>query len=78
MKYIPVSIETLDKITLDSLIETRRNWIEDLGCNRHIFVYGDSEADDAEIQKHIGAIDLIINWYATHEQLEEIYGKVSD
>ena len=47
--------------------------IEGVGCcaNDHVFVYGDQEADDIEIQKHIDSLDTLIDWFATPEQLEE-------
>jgi predicted metal-binding protein len=44
-----------------------------------VFVYGDQEADDIEIQKHIDSLDKLINWFGTPEQLEECgLSRISD
>ena len=34
--------------------------------------WGDQEADDAEIQKHIDAAELLLKWFSTKEQLTEM------
>ena len=49
-------------------------FINDLGANNHVFVYGDSEADDAEIQKHIDSLDDLIKWFGTPEQVKQVFG----
>ena len=37
-----------------------------------MFVWGVQEEDDAEIQKHIDALELLLKWYATPEQLKDM------
>jgi hypothetical protein len=44
----------------------------DIGANNLVFVWGDLEADAAEIQKHIDALELILKWYSTSDQLKEM------
>ena len=71
---IEVDYEVADRIVVSQLRETRDSFIRDLGNNNHVFVWGDQEADDLEIQKHLDAVDLLLRWYATPDQLAEIYG----
>ena len=61
--------DTIDSIVVGQLRDTWQSWKNDLGANAHIFVWGDQEADDAQIQKHIDAIELLLKWYSTSEQL---------
>lgn len=69
---IELNWDMVDEIVVGQLRKTYDTLADDLGRGRHIFVYGDQEADDAEIQKHIEAFELILKWYATPEQLKEM------
>jgi len=72
-KYtIDLSYEMTDQIVVDQLRNTWETLKGDLGANHHIFVWGDQEADDVEIQKHIDALELILKWYSTPDQLKEM------
>ena len=71
---IEVDYEVADRIVVSQLFESRASLMKDLGNSHHVFVWGDQEADDIEIQKHIDALDLLLQWYATPDQLEELYG----
>ena len=71
---IEVDNEMADRILVSQLRETRDSFMKDLGNNSNVFVWGDQEADDLEIQKHLDAVDLLLQWYATPDQLAEIYG----
>jgi len=62
-KTVELSYEQLDRIVWKSLQETCDRLAQDLGANNSVFVFGDSEADDIEIQKVIDAFDLVIDWY---------------
>ena len=64
--------EAVDGIVVSQLRETWQAFKNDLGANAHIFVWGDQEADDAEIQKHIDALELILKWYSTPDQLKDM------
>jgi hypothetical protein len=64
--------EAVDDIVVSQLRETWESLKRDLGANAHIFVWGDQEADDAEIQKHIDALELMLKWYSTPDQLVEM------
>lgn len=64
---IDLDYEQVDRIVWKQLEETRDSLIKDLGASNHIFVWGDPEADDIEIQKHIDALNLIIEWYRIPE-----------
>ena len=71
---VELDIDQFDKLVVGELIRTRAQFLDDLGANNHVFVYGDQEADDAEIQKHIDSLDQLIKWFGTEEQIEEVYG----
>ena len=53
--------ETIDNIVVGQLRDTWEGLKKDLGANNHVFVWGDQEADDAEIQKHIDALFCIVH-----------------
>jgi hypothetical protein len=74
-KYtVELDIEQIDRIVADDLIRCRQTFVDDLAAGNNIFVWGDSAADDIEIQKHIDAFDVVLSWYCTPEQLEDVYG----
>jgi hypothetical protein len=62
----------VDEIVVKQLCDSIGSLRADLGAGKSVFVWGDSEADDIEIQKHIDAFELIIKWYATPEQLADM------
>ena len=64
--------ETVDNVVVGQLRDTRERLKADLGAGSWVFVWGDQEADDAEIQKHIDALELILKWYSTPEQLADM------
>ena len=71
---VELDVDQFDKLVVEELIRTRAQFINDLGANNHVFVYGDSEADDVEIQKHIDSLDDLIKWFGTPEQIKEVFG----
>jgi len=71
---VELDIDQFDKLVVEELIRTRETFLNDLGANNHVFVWGDQEADDAEIQKHIDSVDQLIKWFGTPEQIKEVYG----
>jgi hypothetical protein len=71
---VELDIDQFDKLVVGELIRSRDAFLGDLGANNHVFVYGDQEADDIEIQKHIESLDTLIKWFATPEQLKKVYG----
>lgn len=64
--------EQIDNIVASQLRDTWERLKLDIGANNHVFVYGDQEADNAEIQKHIDAVELLLKWYSTPDQLKEM------
>jgi hypothetical protein len=64
--------ETVDSIVVEQLRSTRESLKNDQGNEAWVFVWGDQEADDAEIQKRIDALELILKWYSTPEQLADM------
>lgn len=64
--------ETVDHIVVGQLRDTWQSLKNDLGANNHVFAWGDQEQDDAEIQRHIDALELILKWYATPAQLADM------
>lgn len=71
---VTLTTDQFDTMVVEELIRTRQTFLNDLGANNHVFVYGDQEADDIEIQKHIDSFDTVINWFGTEKQIEEVYG----
>lgn len=71
---VSLTSEQFDTMVVKELIRTRAGFLNDLGANNHVFVWGDQEADDAEIQKHIDSVDQLIKWFGTPEQVKEVYG----
>ena len=69
---VELDYEAVDNIVQAQLRQTWENFKNDLGKDRNIFVWGDPEADDAEIQRHIDALEVVLKWYSTPEQLKEI------
>jgi hypothetical protein len=64
--------ETVDSVVVGQLFDTWKSLKSDLGAGSNVFVWGDQEADDAAIQKHIDAIELLLTWYSTPEQLADM------
>jgi hypothetical protein len=64
--------EAVDSVVVQQLRSTWEGLKADLGANANIFVWGDQEADDVEIQKHIDALELLLTWYSTPDQLKEM------
>lgn len=64
--------ETVDRVVVEQLRSTWENLKNDQGNQAWVFVWGDQEADDAEIQKHIDAAELLLKWFSTKEQLAEM------
>ena len=71
---VELDIDQFDKLVVEELIRTRQKFLNDLGANNHVFVWGDQEADDAEIQKHIDSLDDLIKWFGTPEQVKQVFG----
>ena len=64
--------ETIDNIVVGQLSESWKGLKADLGANNSVFVWGDQEADDAEIQRHIDALELVLKWLSTPAQLKDM------
>ena len=64
--------ETVDRVVVEQLRSTWENLKNDQGNQAWVFVWGDQEADDAEIQKRIDAAELLLKWFSTKEQLAEM------
>ena len=71
---VELDIDQFDKLVVEELIRTRAQFLNDLGANANIFVWGDQEADDAEIQKHIDSLDDLIKWFRTPDQVKQVFG----
>ena len=73
MKHtIELEWETVDSIVVSQLRDTWETLKSNLGNGVWVFVWGDQEADDAEIQKRIDALELMLKWYSTPDQLKEM------
>jgi hypothetical protein len=72
MITVKLDWETVDSIVVEQLRSTRESLKNDQGNKAWVFVWGDQEADDAEIQKYIDATELLLKWYSTQEQLVEM------
>jgi hypothetical protein len=71
---VELDIEQFDTMVVNELIRTREAFLNNLGANDHVFVWGDQEADDIEIQKHIDSLDDLIKWFGTPEQVKQVFG----
>ena len=69
---VEIDHDMSDRITFENLADCRQRFIDDLGANNSVFVWDDGEQDDALIQKHIDALELILTWYGDKQQLESI------
>lgn len=69
---VELDYEVVDEIVQSQLVRSWEGLKDDLGAGRNIFVWGDDEADDVEIQKHLDAFELLIKWYSTPDQLREL------
>lgn len=69
---VELDYEAVDNIVQAQLVETWESLKRDLGADANIFVWGDQEADDAVIQKHIDALELVIKWYSTPDQMKAL------
>ncbi len=64
--------EAVDSIVVSQLRNTWEALKGNLGNGDWVFVWGDQEADDAEIQKRIDALELMLKWYSTPDELKEM------
>lgn len=69
---IELTWDMVDNIVVGQLRETWEGLKADLGANKNVFVWGDQEADDAEIQRHIDALEIVLKWYTTSDQRKEM------
>lgn len=74
MSKISVELEweTVDSIVVSQLRSTWETLKSNLDNGVWVFVWGDQEADNAEIQKRIDALELMLKWYSTPDQLKEM------
>lgn len=74
MSKISVELDwdTIDGIVVGQLRQTWESLKNDLGANNHVFVWGDQEADNAEIQRHIDALEVVLKWYSTPDQRKDM------
>lgn len=59
---VNIDDDTVYKIVVTDLKEVRDYLEQDLGAGNNMFSLNPDE-DDAEIQRHLDALDLIIDWY---------------
>lgn len=69
---IELNWDMVDSIVVGQLRSTWESLKDDLGKGRHVFEWGDQQADDVEIQKHIDALEVVLKWFATPDQLKEM------
>lgn len=69
---VELDYEAVDNIVQSQLVRSWESLKLDLGAGNAVFVWGDPEADDVEIQKHLDAFEIVIKWYSTPDQLREL------
>jgi hypothetical protein len=69
---VELDLEAVDNIVVEQLRNTWESLKDDLGAGSGVFVWGDQEADDVEIQKHIDAVEIVLKWYSTPDQMKEM------
>lgn len=72
---VEIDHDMADRIVFENLADCRQRFLDDLGAGNSIFVWDDGEADDIEIQRHIDALDVVLSWYGTPDQLKDLYGE---
>ena len=64
MYTVKLDGEQVNRIVLNELKDSRKSFIVDLNSeNANIFYWENVEMDKAEIQRHIDALDLLIEWF---------------
>lgn len=69
---IELTWDMVDSIVVGQLRDTWESLKADFGAGKAVFVWGDQEADDAEIQRHIDALEVVLKWYTTADQRKEM------
>lgn len=69
---VEIDYQTLDDIVQAQLVRSWESLKLDLGAGNAVFVWGDQEADDVQIQKYVDAFEIVLKWYSTRDQLEEL------
>lgn len=69
---VEIDYQTLDDIVQAQLVRSWESLKQDLGAGNAVFVWGDQEADDVQIQKYVDAHEIVLKWYSTRDQLEEL------
>ena len=60
---IEINDEMVYEIVYKELAESLESFESDLGAGNNVFFWNEHEKDDAEIQRHIDAIKLVLDWY---------------
>ena len=60
---IELDCEQISRIVYADLLETRDQFLEDMECDRPSIFSLNEVYDKMLIQKHINAIDVILEWY---------------
>jgi hypothetical protein len=68
---VELDYETVDRIVFNELRDTRIRMIEDYGAGNNVFAWDDVEQDNEEILRHIRALEVIMEYFGTPEQLTD-------
>jgi hypothetical protein len=65
---IQLDCEQISRLVYQDLLETRDQFLEDMECDRPSIFSRNEVTDKIIIQKHIEALDLILEWYQDPSQ----------
>ncbi len=65
---IQLDCEQISRLVYRDLLETRDQFLEDMECDRPSIFSRNEVADKMLIQKHIDALDVILEWYRDPSQ----------
>jgi uncharacterized protein with HEPN domain len=68
---VELDYETVDRIVFNELRDMRIRMIEDYGAGNNVFAWQDIEQDNEEILRHIRALEVILEYCGTPEQLTD-------
>jgi hypothetical protein len=65
---IQLDCEQISRLVYQDLLETRDQFLEDMECDCPAIFSRNEATDKIIIQKHIEALDLILEWYQDPSQ----------
>ena len=68
---VELDYETVDRIVFNELKDTWIRMIADYDASNNVFAWQDIEQDNEEILRHIRALEVLLEYFGTPEQLND-------